>query len=68
MEALDLLDEDDNESDDDSIVITYQYLNLNMKKLTRSTKLNKDSVLINIDYLIKYAQTRYKNNNVSIHM
>ena len=46
MEALTLFDEDNNDSDDNSIVITYQYLQLHVRKAKRSVKLHKDSVLI----------------------
>ena len=47
MEALTIYDEDKDDSDDDSIVITYQYLQLNVWKSMRTTKLHTDSVLIN---------------------
>ena len=41
-----LFDENSYDSDDDLIVITYQYLQLNVRKSMRSTKLHKYSVLI----------------------
>jgi len=46
MEALTLFDEDDNDSDGGSIVIIYQYLQLNVRRSMRPTKLHKDSILI----------------------
>jgi len=46
MEVLTLDNKDDNDSDDDSIVTTYQYLQLNFSKSMRTTKLHTYIVLI----------------------
>ena len=46
MNSITIIDKVDSESNDESVIMNFQYLQINNNKVVKTGKLNKDSVLL----------------------